>query len=669
MRSWLRAWFGSSRSTTSLKRGLRVERLDDRTTPALLAPPWTDPEHLTLSFVPDRTKVAGTPSNLAHKLILTHPQWKRELLTAFQSWAVLGNINIALTKDGGLPLGTGGARQGDGRFGDIRVGGLPMTGETLGSTVLPDDTSPGTWAGDVIINTAARYRGKNSRDLFTIALHEAGHALGLDGNADPNSVMNDVLTQVFRAPGPSDVAALQALYGTRAPDRWDATATNDSLATATPLDTSGGFNGSTPLVVYGDVGAGDVDYYAIPALQEYSGPVTIRLQSAGRSLLAPRLSIVDGTGRVIRSIASTSSLGSTLQIRLTSLPPGTNYFVRVEGATSDVFAIGGYALGVTYDRLVKTPAARIGQVIGGPFETLSASEMVQLFQDPNHEINDDHGADDTLLEAQRLTSAPGFLPDTHYQALGSLALPTDVDSYRVGSPQNLPSGTSAVLTATVWNLDETGAPPPQIQLFDHDQVPVPSQVLANGNGVFTIQAAGLRAGRDYYVQVLSPDGSGLGNYSVTMDYGTQAASLSTFAGGHLTPTAPTQTFNLWVARTQLFTTLLAAQGGPVAMTVTNSRGVVVATLIAGPGETVGGAGLLLKPGAYKVTFRSLGDGTTLPPDVVYSLVGAAISDPIGPVATDPTATPQYQDPTAPNQYLYPNGTSSLQPFLWSLMIL
>jgi hypothetical protein len=360
-------------------------------------------------------------------------------------------------------------------------------------------------------------------------------------------------------------------------------------------------------------------------------------------------------------------MGSTLQLHVASPQPGMSYFIRVEGATKDVFAIGGYSLGVTYDRLLTTPAARVAAVMSGPYENLSPSEMVQLFKDLNHQINDDHGTDDDLLEAARLTSAPGFSPNAHYQTLGSLATPTDVDSYRVQAPQNLPAGATAVLTATVWTLNPTG-PAPQIQLFDHDLVPLPAQVLTNGDGTFTVQATGLQAGRDYYVQVASPDGTGLGNYSITMDYGTRPAAVSTFAAGHLTPAAPTQTYNLYVARTQLFQTLLTAQGGPVRMTVTNASGTVVATLLAGPGQTVGGAGLLLKPGTYQVTFRSLGDGTTLPTDAAYSLVGAALDRPIGPVATDPTAKPQFQDPQIPNQYLYPNGTTSLQPFLWALLI-
>ena len=60
-------------------------------------------------------------------------------------------------------------------------------------------------------------------------------------------------------------------------------------------------------------------------------------------------------------------------------------------------------------------------------------------------------------------------------------------------------------------------------------------------------------------------------------------------------------------------------------------------------------------------------GTTLPADALYSLVGAAINEPIGPVAGDPTAKPKYIDPNNPAQYLYPNGTIALAPFLLSLL--
>ena len=55
--------------------------------------------------------------------------------------------------------------------------------------------------------------------------------------------------------------------------------------------------------------------------------------------------------------------------------------------------------------------------------------------------------------------------------------------------------------------------------------------------------------------------------------------------------------------------------------------------------------------------------------LAFDLKGESESDPIGPVAVDPTTTPQFTDPTTPGQYIYPDGTTSRQPYLWALLLL
>ena len=75
---------------------------------------------------------------------------------------------------------------------------------------------------------------------------------------------------------------------------------------------------------------------------------------------------------------------------------------------------------------------------------------------------------------------------------------------------------------------------PRITILDSDLNVVSAQILANGDGVFTIQAAHLDGGGNYYLQV-SSNGStaGIGNYALDATFGTTAANLSTFAsGGH-----------------------------------------------------------------------------------------------------------------------------------------
>ena len=54
-------------------RQLRVERLEDRWTPSTSGVAWPDNRHITLSFVPDGTRVAGSQSSLFRTLNAVAP--------------------------------------------------------------------------------------------------------------------------------------------------------------------------------------------------------------------------------------------------------------------------------------------------------------------------------------------------------------------------------------------------------------------------------------------------------------------------------------------------------------------------------------------------------------------------------------------------------------------
>src|SRR4051812_45129125 len=103
----------------SLPTPLGVEALESRDLPATFGTPWPDGQHLTLSFAPDGTPIGGTASNLSAVL---DSNARLAALRAFQTWAQFANVNIGLMGDTGAAFGTGGAVQGDSRFGDIRVG-------------------------------------------------------------------------------------------------------------------------------------------------------------------------------------------------------------------------------------------------------------------------------------------------------------------------------------------------------------------------------------------------------------------------------------------------------------------------------------------------------------------------------------------------------------------
>jgi hypothetical protein len=172
------------------KRRLTLEPLEDRTTPALFGYPWPDPQHLTLSFVPDGTPIAGSVSNLFQSLNAVKPaaQWQNEMLRAIQTWESVANISVTVVPDGGQPFGAPGNPQSDSHFGDIRIGAEPMASSSLALAIPPDPTYSGTWAGEIILNSHYTFDGPGT-DLYSVMLHEFGHALGLPENSDPSSVM------------------------------------------------------------------------------------------------------------------------------------------------------------------------------------------------------------------------------------------------------------------------------------------------------------------------------------------------------------------------------------------------------------------------------------------------------------------------------------------------
>jgi hypothetical protein len=242
--------------------------------------------------------------------------------------------------------------------------------------------------------------------------------------------------------------------------------------------------------------------------------------------------------------------------------------------------------------------------------------------------------------------------------------------FRVQTP-NAPSGQGLVLTATTRALSSNGTAA-RVTILDSSMNPVSSRILANGDGTFTVQASGVKSGGDYFLQV-TPNATSAnitGNYTLDAEFGTAAADLSTFASGSLTASTTQQVYNLYVGESQLMQFVLSASavgapaGTAVQMTIADASGNVVYSLTPLAGDTVSGPASFLTPGAYAVRFSLLGaTGGSVSP-VSYSLLGEGISDPIGPVPTDPTLTPIYTSPTMPGYFTYPDGTTTTDTFLF-----
>jgi hypothetical protein len=475
-----------------------------------------------------------------------------------------------------------------------------------------------------------------------------------------------------------DIAALQALYGMRSLDRNEGSSGNDTINTATQIQYPGGYTGSTPLVAYGDIGSNhDADVFAVKPLSNYNGPITFQLQSAGISLLTTKLTIMDAKGNVLGQAQAASDFGDTVSVHLNQSSSNQTYYIEVQGATQDVFGIGSYGLAVTFDATNTISSSALQSVLTGPYQNLSPSDLSALFLNPNGVLFNQNGGGNgsggggsggggSSTTQTQLTPLPGYAQNTHYETTDSLASSSQVNIYQIASPSTS-NGQSLVLTATVRAVAPNGVAP-RITILNNGGQVVSAQILANGGGVFTIQASGLNSGGNYSLEVAAgSSGSGVGNYALDAAFSSTAANLSTFASGNLS--APARSYNFYVAESQLFQFLLSASGvgapagSSVQMTITDQNGNVVYTLTGNAGDTVSSTALLLVPGAYTLSFTAIGPPGGPVPALSYSLMGESISDPIGAVVDDPTTQPVYTSPTTPGGFLYPNGVATTSSYL------
>jgi len=191
-----------------------LEPLEDRCVPYVLSGYAWPHLSLTASFVPDGTWMDGYQSRLFEIYDAAYPRdaWQSQFVRAFKAWDDASGVTIALASDG-----------------DIRFGATDGINQ-LGWTYYP---GPGS-GGDVALSAGALYIGSNP-DLYSVLLHEVGHALGLRHSLNPAAVMypyHGILSGLTA----DDVAGVQAMYGPNIlPDRFEP---NDALASAAPISAS-----------------------------------------------------------------------------------------------------------------------------------------------------------------------------------------------------------------------------------------------------------------------------------------------------------------------------------------------------------------------------------------------------------------------------------------------
>jgi hypothetical protein len=390
---------------------LSLEALEVRTVPyALTGNAWPHPELITLSFMPDGTVLAGSASgpitsNLFQKFNAkfgSPATWQNQVLKAAQQFAAQTNINFAVKPDDGSNAGSGTYQQGDPGKGDIRIGGYNFGTPALASAYLPPPANNYSIAGDVTYNSNQTFNIGTTYDLFTVSMHEIGHALGLGHSTAAGAVMGAAYPGTKTGLSADDIAGIRAVYSAglpRSADTYDTGTGNNSFATATDLSALVHPISLTGLLTGLDLTTtSDKDFYRVTVPSGTTGTMVVKVQSSGLSLLAPKLTVYAADQVTVKGTASgLNQFGTTLTVTVTGVTAGQTYYLKVEGADASVMGTGAYALTLNFGNnpspLVPLPSTTTAE--GSPRQNGGGLATTGT--------NDDHGHDGEPLPSPSTT--------------------------------------------------------------------------------------------------------------------------------------------------------------------------------------------------------------------------------------------------------------------------
>lgn len=640
---------------------LNNDSLESRCVPATFGIPWPNSDRLTISFAPDETtKISGQSNTLNRTLdnqfstmasLADSPSslWKKSVLQAFELWGSETNLNFGIVSDSGLEFGTSGQAQGDSRFGDIRIAGIPLASNALAVSMPFDPGMAGTSSGDLIFNTSIDLN-HSPDELLRIALHEVGHTLGLPTSYNPESVMSSPLGTRTTLDD-SDILAIQNLYGKRNPDIFDTKSVNDTPSNATRLKPQMSQNSIVPVIAYGDItNSSDVDYYSIEVPSKYSGQMTLKLQSGGISLLNANISVMDEKGALIGRASIQDIGGGSASIVLPSVISGSKLMVKIESISSNAFQVGAYGLAASFDNATSVTPERLSEYLKGFHSGLGSEELA------NQLIN---GSSNSANNAQ------GQNNHTTYNYTGRFEDSNSTDTFQInGDPDR-----GSVLTVRAYSVG-TVAVNPEIEVTKPDGKVIPSKILINDNGQMTVQLTGITGSEPIRIRLKSETGQ-IGNYQVETFFTKVPSETKTFLSGQLTSLANTQNYKFYVAQSQAFQFLndLNLESGSdgtsrLEASVIDSWGRVVWAMQVGSGLPESNQPVILNTGEYRFQMKLVTTSST-PVTASFRLSGTVISDPVGPGIIDGTTIPQYSDPLIPPTFTYPGGIIMPDPYFWS----
>ncbi|SIO24396.1 Matrixin [Singulisphaera sp. GP187] len=329
---------------------------------------WYYPIRITYSFMPDGTSIGGVPSNLFQSLNAIAPTttWQDQFRKAAAIWQQVAGFNIVEVPDSGDPVGGVGNQQNDPRYGDIRIGGTPMSMGYLGYALLPPPINGGPDAGDIVMNTSQLWKINNDYDLLSVAIHEIGHSLGMGHSAIATADMYSYYNGMKQTLQSDDTSGIQYLYG---PVPADATPNNVGLSSAIDLSSLIDPQGRVSYAFGYVTKLANPEYYKVTVPSTTTGTMTVTMQSSLLSSLTPRLSVVNSAQQTLGTVTGTGLYGATISFTVNNVVPGETYYLVAKAAKSGPGENGAFGLLINFGNSYLPPIT--------PYDTTVAQQPDQ----------------------------------------------------------------------------------------------------------------------------------------------------------------------------------------------------------------------------------------------------------------------------------------------------
>jgi hypothetical protein len=239
-----------------------------------------------------------------------------EIVRALNAWSQITNVVFVQGTNASAPR-TVAIKFASGAHGDAYPFDGP--GGILAHTFYPVPVNPESIAGDMHLDADENWHVGGDLDIYTVALHEAGHAIGLGHSDNPGDVMYPYYRRGATLSA-KDIGAAQALYGLP-----------QASATTPPAAIS---QGPSPLHITLNAAPASTQNTLLALTGAISGgtaPFSVQWQSdhgySGQAALAGNLnwtasgiSLVNGTNTISVTVFDSNHLAATQSVVISLVP-------------------------------------------------------------------------------------------------------------------------------------------------------------------------------------------------------------------------------------------------------------------------------------------------------------------------------------------------------------